>query len=141
MTGLKDEQRALLQPHLDQEVVVWLTTVRADGQPQSSPVWFVWDEDAEEFLIYSMPASQKVPNIRANPKVSLNFRGDEVGGDVATIEGEARIDRDAPLPTGVADYIAKYAVMVKEMGSEPDRFAQAYSVAIRVRPTRARVWA
>jgi hypothetical protein len=27
------------------------------------------------------------------------------------------------------------------MGSDPDRFAQGYSVAIRVRPTRVRVWA
>jgi PPOX class probable F420-dependent enzyme len=139
--GVKDDQWALLQPHLDQEVVVWLTTVRPDGQPQSSPVWFVWDEEAEEFLIYSMPKSQKVPNIRAHSKVSLNFRGDEIGGDVATIEGEARIVPDERRVTGVPEYLAKYTQMVKDMGSDPDRFAQGYSVAIRVRPTRVRVWA
>jgi Pyridoxamine 5'-phosphate oxidase len=25
------------------EPIVWLTTAGADGQPQSSPVWFHWD--------------------------------------------------------------------------------------------------
>ena len=52
------------------EVILWLTTVRADGQPQSSPVWFVWD--GRTFLIYSLP-SQKVPNIRRSPRVSLHM--------------------------------------------------------------------
>jgi PPOX class probable F420-dependent enzyme len=105
--SLTDEQRALLEGHF-QEVVIWLTSVRPDGQPQTSPVWFVWDEDPEEFLIYSMPASQKVPNIRTHPKVSLNFRGDEMGGDVATIEGEARL---VPAGAAAAVMLAVHAVL------------------------------
>lgn len=28
---------------LREERIAWLTTVRADGQPQSVPVWFLWD--------------------------------------------------------------------------------------------------
>ena len=28
---------------LRSEQVAWLTTVRADGQAQSSPMWFLWD--------------------------------------------------------------------------------------------------
>jgi hypothetical protein len=28
---------------LREEGIAWLTTVRADGQPQSVPVWFLWD--------------------------------------------------------------------------------------------------
>ena len=28
---------------LENEHVVWLTTVAADGTPQPSPVWFLWD--------------------------------------------------------------------------------------------------
>ena len=30
-----------------------MTTVRSDGQPQTVPVWFLWDD--EGFLIYSQP--------------------------------------------------------------------------------------
>ena len=29
----------------------WITTVDGDGQPQSSPIWFLWD--GGEILIYS----------------------------------------------------------------------------------------
>ena len=28
---------------LREEAISWLTMVRADGQPQSVPVWFLWD--------------------------------------------------------------------------------------------------
>ena len=28
---------------LREEAISWLTSVRADGQPQSLPVWFLWD--------------------------------------------------------------------------------------------------
>ena len=41
---------------LREEAISWLTTVRADGQPQSVPVWFLWDGGS--FLIYSVEAHQ-----------------------------------------------------------------------------------
>ena len=28
---------------LREEEVAWLTTVRSSGQPQSVPIWFLWD--------------------------------------------------------------------------------------------------
>src|SRR3990170_5057525 len=85
-------------------VVVWLTTVRADGQPQASPVWFVMDND--EFVIYSRDGTPRVRNITANPRVSLNLDSNE-GGDVLTIEGVARIVPGLPS-TEVAAYQRKY---------------------------------
>jgi predicted pyridoxine 5'-phosphate oxidase superfamily flavin-nucleotide-binding protein len=39
-TGASTEER------LREEKIAWLTTVRADGQPQSVPVWFLWDGEA-----------------------------------------------------------------------------------------------
>ncbi|MGI9252887.1 MAG: pyridoxamine 5'-phosphate oxidase family protein, partial [Thermomicrobiales bacterium] len=29
--------------HLEHDQVAWLVTVDADGAPQPSPVWFLWD--------------------------------------------------------------------------------------------------
>jgi PPOX class probable F420-dependent enzyme len=92
-----DEDDAYVDERLGREVVLWLTTVRPDGQPQTSPVWFVWDGDS--FLIYSMPASQKVPNIRGNSRVSLNLDGDGTGGGIVSIEAQARIDEQPRLST------------------------------------------
>jgi PPOX class probable F420-dependent enzyme len=54
---------------LREEEIAWLTTVRADGQPQSVPVWFLWND--ESFLIYSQPDRQKLRNISNNPRIDL----------------------------------------------------------------------
>ncbi len=54
---------------LREEMIAWLTTVRADGQPQSVPVWFLWND--ESFLIYSQPDRQKLRNISNNPRIDL----------------------------------------------------------------------
>jgi hypothetical protein len=40
----------------------------------------------------------------------------------------------------VEGYLAKYAAAIEGLGYEPGPFARTYSTAIRVRPTRARVW-
>jgi predicted pyridoxine 5'-phosphate oxidase superfamily flavin-nucleotide-binding protein len=40
------------------EPVARLTTVRADGQAQGTPVWFLWDGGT--FLLDSQPDAQKV---------------------------------------------------------------------------------
>jgi PPOX class probable F420-dependent enzyme len=135
---VSDEEEAYVEDRLEREPVIWLTTVRSDGQPQTSPVWFVWN--GESFLIYSMPASQKVPNIRANPRVSLNLDGDGTGGGIVSIEGSARIDPDAPPVHQVEGYADKYRQMILDMGAEPEPFGKEYSTAIRVTPTRRRVY-
>ncbi len=63
----------------------WLTTVHPDGQPQSVPLWFLWN--GETFLVYSQPGSQKLRNIGRNPRVDLNqpdtVRARYIGGSVA----------------------------------------------------------
>jgi PPOX class probable F420-dependent enzyme len=121
---------------LREDIVVWLTTVRPDGQPQSTPVWFVWDGD-REVLIYSIPNQQKLRNIAANPKVSLHFN-DHDGDDVVALEGEARIDADAPSNERHEAYAEKYREPIAKIGYDVPKFAKHYTAAIRVRITRAR---
>ena len=54
---------------IDDAYVAWLTTVRPNGQPQSSPVWFVIDD--QDFLIYSLPDTARTANLATNSMVSL----------------------------------------------------------------------
>jgi PPOX class probable F420-dependent enzyme len=118
--------------------VIWLTTVNSSGQPQSSPVWFVWD--GSSFLIYSRRDSPKVPNIRRNPRVSLNLDSDGEGGAIVTIEGEAEIDEGAPPANEVPAYVEKYLDRIRRLGAEPEPFGKMYSIPIKVTPSRSRVW-
>lgn len=115
---------------------VWFTTVRADGMPQPTPVWFIWQDDT--FLIYSMPDAQKIKNLRHNPKVALSYSGSSDASDYLVIMGEARVDAAAPPVNQNAAYVEKYAQGIQDIGLTPESMAQAYSVAIRVTPTRVR---
>lgn len=121
---------------LQSEQIVWLTTVSADGTPQPSPVWFVWD--GQQVLMYSMPRAPKLRHIRANAKVALHFNSDAEGGDVVILTGEARIAENEPPAHKVPAYAQKYARDITDIGMNPESFAQAYSVPVRIIPSRVR---
>ena len=123
---------------LKEEAIIWLTTVNPKGQPQASPVWFLWD--GEEFLIYGSKTGPKTPNIRANPRVSLNLDGDGEGGGVVSVEGTARIDENGPAPAQVAGFVAKYGARIESYGWSLDSLARDYPHVIRVAPNKARIW-
>ena len=136
MIDLSSEFGVRVAARLDQELIIWLTTVRADGTPQPSPVWFLWVD--QTVLIYSQPNKQKLRNIAQNPKVALNFNSDQDGGAIAIITGDAQIDPLAPPADQISAYIEKYRMAIADLGSAPESFAQSYSVAIRVTPASLR---
>jgi len=123
---------------LTEEPVIWLATVRADGQPQVVPVWFLWD--GQHIVIYSLPNSQKVRNIRQNPRVSLHFNSDPWANQVTRLDGVAALVDNPPPVTSVAEYLAKYQDGIARIGMTPGSFAAAYSTLIRVRPTHLVHW-
>jgi len=138
MLDPSDPRGARALARLADEKVIWLTTVRPGGQPQSSPVWFLYE--GGEFLIYSLPGTARTTNLEANPRVSLNLDGNGEGGDIVSIEGMARIDRAVPASDRVAAYREKYSALIARNGWTPESFAADYPVAIRVTPGRWRAW-
>lgn len=137
MLDLTSDRGRRAAERLERELIGWLTTVTADGRPQSSPVWFVWD--GEELALRSLAATPRVRNVRANPHVSFHLDSDGLGGEIVTAEGEARID-DAGLGAAeTAVYRAKYDPRMREYGWAWDWFDREYPVVIRVRPTRVRL--
>ena len=138
MLDPSDPRGARALARLADENVIWLTTVRPGGQPQSSPVWFLYE--GGEFLIYSLPGTARTANLESNPRVSLNLDGNGEGGDIVSIEGMARIDRAAPPSDRVAAYREKYSGLIAGNGWTAESFAADYPVAIRVTPRRCRAW-
>ena len=123
---------------LRDELIIWLTTVNAAGQPQSSPVWFLWD--GETFLIYSKPGTPKLRNLGANPRVGLHLDGNGRGGDVVVIEGAGAYDTAVATADGVPAYVEKYGGRITANGWTPASFAADYSEALRITPRSTRVW-
>jgi PPOX class probable F420-dependent enzyme len=134
MLDTTTEAGARVEERLQAEPIVWLTTVRSDGQPQSVPVWFLWD--GETFLIYSRPGQQKLRNIGTNPRVGLHLNSSARGGDVVRVEGMADVVEDTPP----ADEVGEYGESITRIGFDPAGFALAYSVALRVKPDRWHLW-
>ena len=79
---------------LASESIGWLTTVGAAGQPQASPVWFVWD--GASLWLRSQATAGKLRNIRVNPKVAFHLADDGHGGNILTIDGTATIGDEPP---------------------------------------------
>jgi PPOX class probable F420-dependent enzyme len=132
-----DRDHAHAEDRLRREKIAWLTTVRPDGQPQSSPVWFLWRDG--EIVVYSKPTTQKVRNIKENPQVAVHVRDIDEGSDVVSIEGIAELDDAYPAAAAIPDYVKKYRAMIADIKMDPDSFTKSYSLPIRIRLTKLRV--
>jgi PPOX class probable F420-dependent enzyme len=114
----------------------WLTTVTPEGQPQTFPIWFLWEDG--EILVYSDRRARRNENIRTNPRVSFHLNDDGTGGDIVVVTGEARIDPSTPAPGDHAGYNAKYGDWIRDTFSTPEEFTSVYNVPFRIRPARGR---
>jgi PPOX class probable F420-dependent enzyme len=123
--------------HLKDDEVVWLTTVTAGGQPVPNPVWFLWD-GARSVRVYTLPDSLRIRTMQTNPKVSLNFRGTETGGDIVVLNGRATVKGTDEPPHGDAPYIEKYQRGLNSLKITPERFSEQYSVAVDIAITKVR---
>ena len=96
--------------------------------------------DGETLLLYSQRDKPKLHHIAANPRVALAMRTDEHGDALVVITGDAAVDKSAPPPDQVPEYIEKYRGEIARLGSDVPGFAGEYSVAVRIRPVRLRAW-
>ncbi|WP_411701047.1 pyridoxamine 5'-phosphate oxidase family protein [Conyzicola sp.] len=88
----------------DQECA-WLTTLRSDGSPHTTPVWFVVHRHA--IWIGSAATNVKVRNLAADSRVSVAIDGSGFTPQVA--QGRARIHRDlATFPDVLSLFARKY---------------------------------
>jgi PPOX class probable F420-dependent enzyme len=126
----------LVTRRLEEERIIWLTTVDVHRKPQPRPVWFLWD--GKTILIFSREAGHKVKHIQNNPMVSLNLDSDGKGGNIVVLLGEASLE-NSPIPTEqIERYLEKYSQGLERINMTPDEFQSNYSIAIRITPTSMR---
>ncbi|MFW5418017.1 pyridoxamine 5'-phosphate oxidase family protein [Nocardiopsis sp. CNT-189] len=93
---------------LEKAGIFWLTTVRPDGRPHTTPLIAVWSEGAVYFCTGA--DERKARNLAGNPHVTLVTGSSDLhsGLDVV-VEGEAERTGDEALLRRVAGaYTAKY---------------------------------
>jgi PPOX class probable F420-dependent enzyme len=135
---LSPDDRERVEGRLRHNVIAWLTTVRPNGQPVTTPVWYLHRED-ETILVYSQPQSAKLRNIRANPRISLVLDVSDLGRNVVRIEGTAVRTSDEASADQQPAYVAKYAERLGALFDTPEHFAELFSVALIITPTKLNV--
>jgi PPOX class probable F420-dependent enzyme len=118
--------------------IIWFTTTSANGTPQPNPVWFLWDDEDESVLIYNATRARRLEHVAVRPRVSLHFDSDEHADEVIVLAGVAEQAADVPPATENQAYLGKYRHGIERIGSNPEKFAQDYSVPLRIRPSKLR---
>ncbi|HEX3301834.1 MAG TPA: TIGR03667 family PPOX class F420-dependent oxidoreductase [Thermomicrobiales bacterium] len=121
---------------LEEEEILWLTTVDANGVPQPVPIWFLWD--GETILFYSQPNKPKLRNIERNSRVSLNFNTEPMGEEVGVFIGTLAVDPTAPLANQSPEYQKKYGDGIIRIGYTNDTYSETWSVPLRFTPEKLR---
>ena len=134
---LSPERRDHVETRLHGNLIAWLTTVRPNGQPETVPVWYLVGPE-ETILVYSQPNTVKLQNIIENPRVTLALDVTDLGRDVIRVEGIATHVEDFPAANEVAEYVAKYTERIGAMFGTADRFAELFSAAVLITPTKLR---
>ena len=136
---LSDEERKM---YLSTALTIILVTVGRDGYPHAVPMWFLVEEDGSVYMT-TYGRSQKVVNVRRNPRVALlvesGVRYDELKG--VLIRGDAEVVEDEDLCVRILTRI-----QTKHMGSlasavEEVMRAQARKrVVLKLTPDRVVSW-
>lgn len=126
---------------LEQAELFWVTTVRSDGRPHTTPLVAVWSDEALHFC--TGVGEQKEINLRNNRRVILmTGRNDWDQGLDVVVEGEAervqdrdRLERAALVWTAKWDGRWKY--VVTDTGFEHPNDPEHHQILVfAVRPER-----
>ena len=129
---------ARVRRFLEEEPVVWLSTVRPDGTPHIVPIWFWWDGEA--VLVFSKPDARKVRNMRENPAVMLAVGDPDEDFDVGMLEGRAELLDRPTAEVMPAAHLEKYADRLALIGLGAEEYAATYSQVIRIVPDHYLGW-
>lgn len=135
--ALARDEGAWAREHLEHDIVAWLTTVAPDGRVQSSPISFLFERGRLSF--YSQPGTPKVRNLEHSSKVSFHLQSDPFADHWLTIEGTAVVDSTIPPMDENEAYVSKYTEPHAHWGLDFTDTARAFSVPIRIQPTRIRL--
>jgi PPOX class probable F420-dependent enzyme len=117
---------------LSQPVIVRLTTIRPDGYPHTTPVWFILEGD--DLLVFATDDTQKIRNLRGNPKASLTIGGDPVDSPCYLIDGDVILHPDPDQ--AVAARITRHYETPEKAREWLDSWKDLTFLTLRLNPRR-----
>jgi PPOX class probable F420-dependent enzyme len=87
MLDLSKLDEAHIAERLSAELIAWLATTTRGNRPHAVPVWFAWRDP--HVVVFSLPLTRKVRDLRRQPECTLALETAEVGTDVVIVEGRA----------------------------------------------------
>ncbi len=112
---------------LQEAEIIWVASVRPNGAPHLSPVWFVWD--AGYIFICISSASRKARNLAKNPQVAVSL---EDGRNVVIIEGIA-----SPAMGDEREQVADLFLRKYDWDIRTD---PTYTLLLKITPTKFLTW-
>jgi PPOX class probable F420-dependent enzyme len=122
---LKPEHRAWLLEKLRWPV---MATIRKDGTPSQSVVWFDLEPDQDVVVVNTLAGRVKHRHLQRDPRVSLCFEG---GTNYLTIEGRAELSPDPGME--------RIWAMAHRYGEGDGSFAKGERINIRIQIERV-IW-
>lgn len=130
---------ASIQGFLATRQVALLATVQADGAPLAMPMWFL--HDAAAVTMISVEGTQKVRNLRRDPRVCVVAEAGGRGGDIrgVTVLGRAEFLADGPERQAlIARLLTRYDPRLERLWG--GRVMPPNRVMFRIVPERFRDW-
>jgi PPOX class probable F420-dependent enzyme len=128
-----------IQRFLETKDVVLLATVQPDGAPLAMPMWFV--HDPLTLTMVSVATTQKVRNLRRDPRVCVVAEGGSHVGDVRGVAVHGRVEflSDGPERRALGErFLAKYHPYLERRWG--GRAMPADRVMFRIAPARVASW-
>lgn len=125
--------------YLDGARTMVLVTTGPDGVPDPVPMWFVLDDEGRP-LMRTFRRSQKVVNLRRDPRVAVLVEDGETYGELRGVQMTGRVELLEDLETVVATSRAlaeRYAD--GSPATDPTALAPK-QVALRLHPDRVVSW-
>ena len=120
--------KAEMDSFLKQKLVARFTSIRPDGYPHTTPLWYVWDGEVLWFLLGAGTyPRQHIRNLRRNPKLCVVIDRDarpEHGGlsdaQGVVIRGTVELSTDEKLQEEITQ-----KAMRKYLGNEGEHYVDA----------------
>jgi F420H(2)-dependent biliverdin reductase len=104
---------------------VWLATVRADGRPHLTPIWFVWH--GGRMWVCTSAESVKTRNVRSNPNVMVSL---EDGNAPVVGVGSVTL-HERPFPDDVvAAFLSKFEWDINRLDDPDGDFRALWEIEI-----------